>query len=120
MTRRGKLLGACRAAVAALPLLVAACYPRPETAYDAQQPSTRAVRNIGNFSEALRCMDDLFLAQGKRDIYITTAGIPDATGLILRFRISPLPEIIRFVWGTTAVLLLTRYARKARRSGENR
>ncbi len=82
MTRRGKLLGACRAAVAALPLLVAACYPRPETAYDAQQPSTRAVRNIGNFSEALRCMDDLFLAQGKRDIYITTAGIPDATGLI--------------------------------------
>ena len=43
MTRRGKLLGACRAAVAALPLLVAACYPRPETAYDAQQPSTRAV-----------------------------------------------------------------------------
>ena len=27
-------------------------------------------------------MDDLFLAQGKRDIYITTAGIPDATGLI--------------------------------------
>jgi hypothetical protein len=40
------------------------------------------VRNIGNFNEALRCMDDLFLAQGKRDIYITTAGIPDATGLI--------------------------------------
>ena len=27
-------------------------------------------------------MDDMFLAQGKRDIYITTAGIPDATGLI--------------------------------------
>jgi hypothetical protein len=80
--RRGRLLGACRAAVAVLPLLVAACYPRPETAYDAQQPSTRAVRNIGNFNEALRCMDDLFLAQGKRDIYITTAGIPDATGLI--------------------------------------
>ncbi len=41
-----------------------------------------AVRNIGNFNEALRCMDDMFLAQGKRDIYITTAGIPDATGLI--------------------------------------
>jgi hypothetical protein len=27
-------------------------------------------------------MDDMFLAQGKQDIYITTAGIPDATGLI--------------------------------------
>jgi hypothetical protein len=67
----------------AAPLLLAGgCQPRPETAFDAQQPRTRAVRNIGNFNEALRCMDDMFLAQGKRDIYITTAGIPDATGLI--------------------------------------
>jgi hypothetical protein len=82
VTRRGKLLGACKAALAVLPLLTAACYPRPETAYDAQQPGTRAVRNIGNFNQALRCMDDMFLAQGKRDVYITTAGIPDATGLI--------------------------------------
>jgi hypothetical protein len=65
-----------------LPLLAAACHPRPETGFDAQQPRTAAVRNIGNFSEALRCMDDLFASQGKRDIYITTAGIPDATGLI--------------------------------------
>ncbi len=63
-------------------LLTAACHPRPETSFDAQQPRTAAVRNIGNFSEALRCMDDLFAAHGKRDIYITTAGIPDATGLI--------------------------------------
>jgi hypothetical protein len=51
-------------------------------AYDASQPQTTPVRNLGNFNEALRCMDDLFIAQGKRDIYITTAGIPDATGLI--------------------------------------
>lgn len=63
-----------------LPLV--ACQPRPETAYDVAQPRTAAVRNIGNFNEALRCMDDMFLAQGKHDIYITTAGIPDATGLI--------------------------------------
>jgi hypothetical protein len=35
--------------------------------------SLAAVRNIGNFNEALRCMDDMFLAQGKQDIYITTA-----------------------------------------------
>ena len=40
------------------------------------------MRNIGNFNEALRCMDGMFVAQGKRDVYITTAGIPDATGLI--------------------------------------
>src|SRR5262252_4088996 len=77
-----------RRSLAGLRLLIAiifvlcGCYPRPETAYTAAQPRTAPVRNIGNFSEALRCMDDLFLAQGKRDIYITTAGIPDATGLI--------------------------------------
>jgi hypothetical protein len=63
-------------------LLLNACHPRPETSFDAQQPRTAAVRNIGSFSEALRCMDTLLEANGKRDIYITTAGIPDATGLI--------------------------------------
>ncbi len=62
--------------------LLAACQTRPETAYDVANPRTAAVRNIGNFNEALRCMDDMFLAQGKQDIFITTAGIPDATGLI--------------------------------------
>jgi hypothetical protein len=62
--------------------LVTACQTTPQHAYDVAQPQTAAVRNIGNFNEALRCMDDMFLAQGKRDIYITTAGIPDATGLI--------------------------------------
>ncbi|HYZ21898.1 MAG TPA: DUF4384 domain-containing protein [Rhodopila sp.] len=68
--------------MAAALLVLGGCQPRPETAYDVAQPRTAAVRNIGNFNKALRCMDDLFLAQGKRDIYITTAGIPDATGLI--------------------------------------
>src|SRR6201996_6826799 len=62
--------------------LLAACQTRPEAAYDVANPRTPAVRNIGNFNEALRCMDDMFIAQGKQDIYITTAGIPDATGLI--------------------------------------
>jgi len=72
-----------RAALATAALtLLAACQSRPETAYDVSQPRTAAVRNIGNFNEALRCMDNMFLAQGKQDIYITTAGIPDATGLI--------------------------------------
>ena len=67
---------------AILMALLTGCQPRPETAYDVSHPRTAAVRNIGNFNEALRCMDDMFLAQGKQDIYITTAGIPDATGLI--------------------------------------
>lgn len=69
-------------ALAAACLLLGACSTRPELATVAVQPTTAPVRNIGSFNEALRCMDDLFLAQGKRDIYITTAGIPDATGLI--------------------------------------
>lgn len=66
----------------ALAVLLGGCAYRPELATVAVQPRTAAVRNIGSFNEALRCMDDLFLAHGKRDIYITTAGIPDATGLI--------------------------------------
>ena len=69
-------------ALAGLALLLGACQARPDTALDAAQPRTAPVRNIGNFNQALRCMDDMFLAQGKHDIYITTAGIPDATGLI--------------------------------------
>jgi hypothetical protein len=30
----------------------------------------------GNFDEALRCMDNLFLSHGKRYTNVTTAGIP--------------------------------------------
>jgi hypothetical protein len=79
---RNSLRRTATALVSAVLLLLASCESRPETAYDVAQPRTRAVRNIGNFNEALRCMDDMFLAHGKQDIYITTAGIPDATGLI--------------------------------------
>ena len=63
-------------------VMLVGCHPRPELAYDEVNPHTAPVRNIGNFTEALRCVDDLFLSQGKKDVYITTAGIPDATGLI--------------------------------------
>ncbi len=80
-TRLSRRRSPVRRALVAL-LLLSACHPRPEAGFDAQQPRTAAVRNIGSFSEALRCMDTLFEAHGKRDIYITTAGIPDATGLI--------------------------------------
>src|SRR5689334_343197 len=69
-------------AAAAVVALLAGCASRPELATVAVQPGTAPVRNIGSFDEALRCMDDMFIAQGKQDIYITTAGIPDATGLI--------------------------------------
>ena len=63
-------------------LLISGCQAGPHAALDAAQPGTAPVRNIDNFNEALRCMDRMFEAQGKRDVYITTAGIPDATGLI--------------------------------------
>src|SRR5260221_508791 len=63
-------------------LALGACQANPETAHVAVQPRTAPVRTITSFNEALRCMDDLFLAQGKKDIYITSAGIPDATGQI--------------------------------------
>jgi curli biogenesis system outer membrane secretion channel CsgG len=65
-----------------LALALAACQPNPETAHVAAQPRTAPVRTITSFNDALRCMDELFLAQGKRDIYITSAGIPDATGMV--------------------------------------
>ena len=43
-------------------------------------PKAPAVKTITNFTQALRCMDELFLANGKQGIIITSAGIPDATG----------------------------------------
>jgi curli biogenesis system outer membrane secretion channel CsgG len=59
-----------------------ACQGTPETAHLAAQPQTAPVRTITSFDEPLRCMDDLFLSQGKKDIYVTSAGVPDATGQI--------------------------------------
>jgi curli biogenesis system outer membrane secretion channel CsgG len=58
------------------------CQGTPETAHIAAQPRTAPVRTITSFDEPMRCMDDLFLTQGKKDIYVTSAGIPDATGQI--------------------------------------
>ncbi len=79
----GKRLGRLPRFLAMVALLaVAACQSTPETAQLAAQPRTAPVRTITSFDEPLRCMDNMFLTQGKRDIYITSAGIPDATGQI--------------------------------------
>ena len=59
----------------ALVSLLSACQA-PERAYDAQQPSAPAVRNIGNFNEALRCMDDMFLTYGKTGHLYHNRGYP--------------------------------------------
>jgi len=63
-------------------LMVVGCTASPETATIAVNPQTAPVRTITSFNEPLRCMDDMFLARGIKDIYITSAGIPDATGAI--------------------------------------
>jgi len=69
--------------LASLALGLSACAtPPPETASVVVQTKTPPVRNITSFSAALRCMDDLFLSNGYRNIIITSAGIPDATGEI--------------------------------------
>lgn len=48
----------------------------------ASAPKAPAVKTITNFSPALRCMDELFLAYGKNSIIITSTGIPDQTGKV--------------------------------------
>lgn len=45
-------------------------------------PKTPAIKTITNFNQALRCMDELFLAYGKNGIVITSTGIPDETGKV--------------------------------------
>ena len=45
-------------------------------------PKTPAVKTITNFTQALRCMDELFLAFDKRGIVISSGGIPDETGKV--------------------------------------
>lgn len=57
--------------------------PKPESATVATAVKTPAAKTVTNFTPALRCMDDLLLAYGKKDIVITTAGIPDSTGKVM-------------------------------------
>lgn len=66
-------------------VVVAGCTadpPKPETAMSSISVKTPAAKTVTNFTAALRCMDDLLLAYGKKDIVITTAGIPDSTGKV--------------------------------------
>ena len=87
--------------LAASLLLVGACVTSGEQATVVQKPKTPAVRTLSNFSEALRCMDTLLWDHGKRDIYITSNGIPDATGKVA---------------GGTKEMLITAVSRMSERS----
>lgn len=52
------------------------------TAVNANAPKIPAVKTITNFSEALRCMDEMFIGFGKANIVVTSAGVPDETGKV--------------------------------------
>jgi len=81
MTLRWKSVRGSVAALAATSLL-AACQPNPQTASVIAAPKTPASKVLTSFTPALRCMDETLLAFGKRDIVMTTAGIPDSTGKV--------------------------------------
>lgn len=54
----------------------------PEKAAVVVQPKTPPSKAISSFTPALQCMDDLLWQHGKSEIYITSSGIPDATGKV--------------------------------------
>ncbi|MGI9511172.1 MAG: DUF4384 domain-containing protein, partial [Geminicoccaceae bacterium] len=60
-------------------LMLAGCTTSSEKAIEIAKPKTLPATNLTNFSESLRCMDNLLESFGRRDIVITSAGIPDAT-----------------------------------------
>ena len=83
-------MGFARACLAGLAVVaVSGCMTNPEKAMVARQPSTAPARTLSNFSEALRCMDNLLWTHGKRDIYLTSNGIPDETGRLRMVFASP-------------------------------
>jgi len=61
---------------------VAGCMTPPQEAPAVAQPKSLPVRNLTSFSEPLRCMDRLLADFGRRNIVITSAGIPDETASI--------------------------------------
>ncbi|MBP9219294.1 MAG: DUF4384 domain-containing protein [Sterolibacterium sp.] len=84
----GKLPGLSCRTLLLTPLLISsmlsAAYADDDVAraVDANRPKSAPVKTITSFSQALRCMDELFLAFGKKDIIITSAGMPDETGKV--------------------------------------
>lgn len=64
-------------------LVACACSPLPPKKQDAieaaRPPSTVPQRNVTNFSDALRCMDNMLLGYGTRDISVVIEDITDTT-----------------------------------------
>jgi hypothetical protein len=58
------------------------CATVGDRSYAEVRPRTEVVRTTTSFTEALRCMDGLFVSHGVHDMPITSVGIPDATGKV--------------------------------------
>lgn len=61
--------------------------PEPSKAYETVRPTTPPIRTMTNFSESLRCLDELTLRyglgpQGVGKVYVTSQGIVDKTGKV--------------------------------------
>ncbi|WP_416898610.1 MAG: DUF4384 domain-containing protein [Minwuia sp.] len=65
-----------------LGLLAAGCVSNPETAVVVAQPKTPISKTLTSFSQAKACMDRLLAQYGKRDIRLTSDGVPDRTGTV--------------------------------------
>lgn len=84
----GKLSGLSCCARLLVPVLISSMQPAAYAnedvaeAVNANRPKSAPVKTITSFSQALRCMDELFAAFGKKNIVITSAGMPDETGKV--------------------------------------
>lgn len=69
--------------IAALAMGLGACGPLPPRKQDAAEaakpPATKPQRNVTNFSDALRCMDNMYLGYGTRDVSVVIEDITDTT-----------------------------------------
>lgn len=69
--------------VLASTLALAACTPLPPKAEDSRAavapPAAKPQRNVTNFSEALRCMDKLYIGYGTRDVSVVLEDLSDST-----------------------------------------
>jgi len=66
-----------------LALIAAACAPLPQRQQDSAAATRPAVappqRNVTGFADALRCMDNLYIAYGTRDVSVLIEDLSDAT-----------------------------------------
>jgi hypothetical protein len=69
-------LAAALAACSSVPPLPPAA---PDRAAATKPPDSAPQRNVTNFSDALRCMDNLYLAYGTRDVSVLLEDLTDAT-----------------------------------------